>query len=130
MTIDDIENTLPNGFHDAVIRKLDIDYTKREGSLVIEVNAGNIEDDQVCRRIGKLTLTDIVFFVIEPPDPNYPYKKSDGLWIASSGLVNSLKLPTRLPNLQPCDGFAHYFFINDWNAFIYLAAMDANFEWC
>jgi hypothetical protein len=73
--------------------------------------------------MGRLTLFGFLFCAIEPPDPQYPYQKAEGLWIARSGSANSQKLPTKLPDTLPKGAFVHYFFINDWNAFIYLSAI-------
>jgi hypothetical protein len=35
----------------------------------------------------------------------------------------------RLPKPIPDSVFAHYFYVNDWNAFIYIAAASAQFDW-
>ena len=38
------------------------------------------------------------------------------------------KFPDLIKTL-PKSAIAHYFFNSDWNAFIYVAAMSAEFEW-
>ncbi|MDP3110722.1 MAG: hypothetical protein Q8M71_01290 [Thermodesulfovibrionales bacterium] len=133
MTIEEIEKELPNGFHDAVLTKIAIDYEKRKIMLEIEVNISKSDlPDEVCReasRAGRLTLSGLLFCVIESPDPQYRFHETKNLWISDSGSVKSLKIPARLPTILPNGAFVHYFFVNDWNAFIYLAAMDALFEW-
>ena len=35
----------------------------------------------------------------------------------------------KLPGLLPREAFSHYFYIGNWNSFIFLAATDAKFEW-
>jgi hypothetical protein len=129
MTIEEIEKNLPNGFHDAILNKINIDYIRREADLEFEVDVSIPEKSEEAHRIGKLILFGLFFCVIESPDSQYPYQKADGLWIADSGLTNTEKLPQKLLDMLPKGAVVHYFFVNDWNAFIYLSATDAKFEW-
>lgn len=132
MTIDEIEMKLPNGFHDASLKKIHIDYIKREANLEIDVHIGTPEDKKETYRTVSLKLDGLQFYVIEPPDPQYFLQGTKGHWIADSAPLESLeseKLPKKLIECLPKGAFIHYFFISDWNAFIYLAAMDASFEW-
>lgn len=133
MTIEEIEKTLPNGFHDASLEKLNIHYDTREAELEMLVDVGNpdapSEEAREGTRKGVLTLTSFLFCVIEPPDSRSSYQEVRGLWIADSGPAISTKLATKLPGPLPKGAFAHYFFINDWNSFIFIAAEDARFEW-
>lgn len=132
MTIKEIEKSLPNGFHDAKLVKIDIDYVNREGKFYIQVDIGtsdNMLESHESYRAGLLKLKGLLFCIIDPPDFKCPFQGEDGLWITDSGVakhgMGSISLPTELPS----GAFAHYFFINDWNSFIYFAAMDASFEW-
>lgn len=133
MTIVEIEKTLPSGFHDASLGKLNIDYDKREAKLEILVDIGEPdsprEELKEANRKGILTLSGLLYCVLEPPDSRTTYQKAQGLWIADSGPVDSAKLRTKLPEPLPEGAFAHNFFINEWNAFIIIAALDAQFEW-
>jgi len=131
MTIEDIEMNLPNGLHDARLIKLDIDYVEREARFHLRVNVTGIEsqDEPEEYRWGSLTLSGLLFCVIEPPDSRYPYRNSSGLWITSSEPVTSEDVLAKLPCPLPDGAFIHYLFVNDWNAFIYIAALDAHFEW-
>ncbi len=134
MTIEDIENNLPNGFHDANLIGVNIDYVKREVTLDIEVDIsspesrseGNMEN----YRRGILTLLGLLFCVIEPPDFQYADLDNKGLWITGSNPVRPAEIPTKFPTKLSEDAFVHFFYISNWNASIYLAAMDARFEWC
>ncbi len=131
MTLEEIEMSLPNGLHDAHLAKLDIDYVKREARFHIHVDVSDAESKETSGqyRSGNLTLLGLLFCVMEPPDSRYPYRDNRALWITSSGPVRSEDISVKLPEPLPQGAFVHYLFVNDWNAFIYLAAMDANFEW-
>jgi len=131
MTVEEIEMSLPNGLHDANLAKLAIDYVNNEAVFDIRIDVSDAEstDQSEQCRFGSLTLSGLMFCVIEPPDPRYTYRNSSGLWITSSGPVTSDDILTKLPRPLPQGAFVHYLFINDWNAFIYIAAMDAHFKW-
>ncbi|MBI3572574.1 MAG: hypothetical protein HY092_00020 [Candidatus Kerfeldbacteria bacterium] len=133
MTIEEIEKTLPSGFHDACLEKLNIDYGKREVTLEISVDIGAFDSPRgelkEANRKGILTVSGLLFCVIEPPDSRSPYQKAKGLWITDSGPVKSAKLLAKLPESLPNGVFAHYFFINEWNAFIIVVATGARFDW-
>jgi hypothetical protein len=86
--------------------------------------------EREARRRGVLTLTGLLYFVIEPPDPGYPFEESpSGLDITSDGATSTLDTRHALPPLEDGAVFAHYFWVNDWNAFIFVAARGAVFEW-
>ncbi|MBI2413957.1 MAG: hypothetical protein HYV24_12205 [Deltaproteobacteria bacterium] len=134
MTIEQIERGLPNGFHDAKLKRIDIDYEKREAKLDLQASIGNPEsEDEKLRdtyRSCRLILSGFIFCIIEPPDTRYQYKEVSLLWITDSGSVSPAMILTKFPYQLQKGAFVHYFFVNDWNAFIYLSAMDARFEWC
>lgn len=132
MTIDEIEKKLPNGLHDASLEKIQIDYVRQEAKFEIGVNIGTPQDKSEKRRIGILRLDGLQFCVIDPPDPKYPFQDAKGLWLVDSGPIEDLKsenLQKKLIEHLPKGAFIRWFFINDWNAFIYIAALDAHFEW-
>jgi hypothetical protein len=132
MTIKEIESNLPNGFHDANLKTISIDYVTRKAELDITVDISNAEapeeDATEDYRDGKLILSGLLFCIIEPPDLRSADLNADGLWITSSGTVKPGEMLKDLPLLLPEGAFVHYFFVNNWNASIYLAAMDARFE--
>jgi hypothetical protein len=126
MTLEEIENTLPNGFHDARINKINLDYAKRVATFYLEIWVADSEEEtRENYRAAKLTLSGLLFCVIEAPDPKYPYHEEKALWVdAGSSKLGDLSL-TQLPEPLPSGAFTHWFFVNDWNAFIHVAATDA-----
>jgi hypothetical protein len=77
-----------------------------------------------------LKLSGLLYCAIEPPDANYSYGEARKLWVDTGALESasirpSVKLPERLPE----GAFACWFFVHDWNSFIYVAAMEASLEW-
>jgi hypothetical protein len=128
MTIEEIEGNLPNGFHDASLKRIEIDYVKMVAVLDIDVDTSSPDTDEEYRE-GRLTLTGLLFCVIDPPDFRSPVKTTEGVWIADSGQATTEQLTTKLPGPIPAGVFVHYFYINDWNAFLYVAAASARLDW-
>jgi hypothetical protein len=132
MTIKEIEKQLPNGFHDSKLKRVAINYEKREIELLFDVFVERRQDEHtggVRFREGTLKAFGLFSCVIEPPDPNYLCQLGMGLWVADSGEIAEGNCPIKLSYALPKSAFGHYFYINDWNAFIYLIASEARFEW-
>ncbi len=121
-------------FHDASIERITLDYVARKAVLDCSICIGNPDAADVvsreARRRGRLIFLGLLYCVIDPPDSSYPYKDSEGLWLKDDGpVVTSVVSGERLPQNLPDGAFSHTFFINDWNAFIYIAGESVRFEW-
>lgn len=133
MTLEEISDSLPNGFHDAQIKKLNLDYVNREATFDLEIWIGTDSstkgEERDAYREARLTLSQLLFCVVEPPDPNYPYQEGKPLWVdAGSSLPTQTSTSIRLPEPLPEGAFIHWFFVNNWNAFIHVAAENARLE--
>jgi len=140
MDIEEIGRTLPNGFHDAEIRSMTIDYSKPEATFVLYIPTGTPETGTwEPFRLGALKLEGLLYCVIEPP--GYTMKQdsppvedfvpeADYPWLtADSSDFGQLKSYPALPEPLPVGGFRHWFYDCNHNSFIYVAATNANFEW-
>jgi hypothetical protein len=126
MTIDEISKTLPNGFHDARLIGLQIDFERESAwiELGIDFSHSDIETDAVLRR-ARLILSGLCYFVVEPPGVDYAY---DQQFISSdSSDFGELAAVPDLPRL-PGGSFAHWFYSSS-NSFIYVAAANAELDW-
>ena len=130
MTLEDIAAELPNGFHDAFLRLLAVDYVDRRATLGLNVWVGNLDaatdaEREVYRPVTVI-ISGLLWCIIEAPETT-DYPGVDGLWI-DSGPVSSLKNTPAIPTV-PDDVFAWWIFVREWNAFIYIAGTDASFDW-
>ncbi|MGD9631179.1 MAG: hypothetical protein AB7V18_18235 [Pyrinomonadaceae bacterium] len=118
MTIDEISKTLPNG-----LLRLQIDFEHERASVDFAVDISNIgTGSETVSRRGRLNLSGLVYFVVEPPDETYSY---DQQFISSdSSDFSELASVPKLPN----GSFAHWFYLSA-NNFLYVAAVNAEFEW-
>jgi hypothetical protein len=133
MKLEEIEDNLPNGFHDSHIKTIHIDYEKRLIRMLLDIWVGNptsgIESVRETYKSGELFIKNFYYFVIEPPDPRYEYSKPSTLWIDARPLkTNPTNVEVKLPSNIPENAFIYRVFVNNWNSFIYFAATDAALE--
>lgn len=135
MTFDELERSLPNGFHDAEVSRIAIDYCA--GSLVLNADfwIGDLDASEPARREerrhGVLTVDGLVFCAIEAPDPGVPLVAGGGPVTASGDSPDSNSGPSqgRLIARLPPGTSCYRLFISEWNAFIYIAARTVRLEW-
>jgi hypothetical protein len=131
MTFEELDQRFPNGFDDAEILGLTVDYQSRTATLQISLR-GNLPNspyrDQY--RQAKLTARDFYYLSIEPPDSDH--LRPQGPQITVDGLPED---PANFPLFEhlkltlPAGAFCCRFYVHDWNSFIHLAAKNAEFIW-
>jgi hypothetical protein len=127
--LDEIQINLPNGFHDAEIKSFVINYVERTLVFDLMLWVGDLESSNEAEREayvrGVLTISGFNFCVIESPDSQYPYTAGKPIRIDSGpGLPPHVSFSAD----PPADAFDHWFFVQDWNSFIYFRARDAHLE--
>lgn len=134
MTLDELDHILPNGFHDAQLFSLELNYAAGSAKLHLKLLVGWPEDpgeEREAYQEAILTITGLCFCSIEPPQSTYPFLP-DGkpIWL-SGDAAKPDHLPT-LPELVekfPSGAWCYRFFMDDWNAFIHIAGRDAECAW-
>jgi hypothetical protein len=132
MTFEELDQRFPNGFDDAEITNLTIDYRNRIAILHLNLR-GNLPDSPNSQDYERavLTVNGFYYFSIEPPDPDhisYPQHSKitvDGL----SEDSRDFPLFEHLKPTLPIDAFCCRFYVHDWNSFIHIAAQNAEFSW-
>src|SRR5579862_191828 len=132
MTFEELSKDLPNGFHDAWIKSINLNFKNHSILIDLDLCVGNPEDvnpDEM--RSGTLKVLSPYLFLIDPPDSKHQLMPSQGsLWIdgdtVKTGQNAELdKFRTQLP-----PGACLYrFFVDDWNSFMYFAAAGVEFSW-
>ena len=127
MTIEKLENKFPNGFHDAMLVGMVVDFPTESICIVLDVDCDD-PDPNVYTRI-RFRLTGLSLFIVDPPDVRISLSYGDS--IEASGYETSDKM---LPDLEsyrknvPAGSFFYSFFLNHWNSFIHVAAISAELE--
>lgn len=131
MTFEELDALYPNGFVDAEIGSLSLDYHNHTAELQLNLRGNSCDSpnhDEYQRAV--LLLRGFYYFVIKEPD-------SDHLWypegpVQVNGYPEDASQFPLFQLLKPklSDGaFCCRFYVHDWNSFIHVAARDAQFSW-
>lgn len=126
MTLEEIIATIPEGFHDAILDQLSIDYEASTITMRVNLCLGLPHEENPARnRRGKaaLLLRGMQYCVVEKPEDN-------GHGLPSHFHATMKDFPTRPDMADAVPGlenghFAHSFFIFGWNCCIHIAAQSA-----
>ncbi len=124
MTIEELNHTLPNGFHDAELFSVSVDYERGVCVLGLEIDL-----DSSGARV-ELILTGLVYCEVQVPDASYPFAGSGSVEV--SGCVTTeqvLHSFADLRRMSPPETFFYSFFVKTWNSFIHIAAKSAELRW-
>jgi len=130
MTFEELDALYPNGFSDAYVQKLTLDYQNRNIEVQLSLR-GNPPESPNCGEYQRaiLVLRDFYYFVIEPPDAEhlwYPERPIQVNGYPDDG--NQFPLLEHLKPHLSSDAFCCRFYVHDWNAFIHVAARNAQFS--
>ena len=127
MTLEELAATLPNGFHDSSFKTIFVDYERHRATFGLELLVGtpDANDRAAMERVrdADLTLEGLQFLVLQRPDPREPVGEGYG-----ADLIQAERLPDSLKN-SPDGCFVSGFFVNGWNASVYVSAKSASLKW-
>jgi len=131
MTFEELDALYPNGFDDAEIEKLVLDYRNRTVEMQVNLRR-NLPDRSNCDEYQRaiLLLRRFYYFVTEPPDADhllYPERP-----IQVTGYPEDAKqfpIFEHLKSKLSSSAFCCRFYVHDWNSFIHIAASDAQLSW-
>jgi hypothetical protein len=130
VTLEELEDSLPNGLHDAEIQRICIDYQERTMAIDISVFVGDVDaplEKREAYRDGTLLISGLRFATIEPPDARYPFSTPGASRIDSCDMTKHLN-PSLL-EAMPQGVFVRSFFVDNWNAFVHVAGVTAEIQW-
>lgn len=123
MTLEELENSLPNGLHDSLLRSLVIDYSGASALLVVDIDIQEDESAAPVYRRAQITLSGLFFVAIEPPGQIDDHWPPDGLAI-DAGPGSRSRVPS-----PPSGVFVHWIYVIAWNSFVHVAARNATLAW-
>lgn len=139
MTWAELDNTLPNGFHDSAIKSLSIDYEHRTLRLEVSLKVGDPNGHREQRddvRDAQIGISGVAFFVVDPPssDAYHDFKSPGELWISDAYETRSIPAFTKtiykeLLEAVPPETFVQSFFVREWNSYLHIAATDCAIKW-
>ena len=123
---EDLERSLPNGFHDAELLSLHVDYADGQATVELNVDTGDSEglaDTVEVYRRARVRFLGLKLFAVDPPGTAGPFVISTVA--AGSGDPPTAKVEPHLP----ADCFLVWFFLTSFNSFVRIAAKDVHLEW-
>ncbi len=134
LSFEELARDLPNGFHDAEIRGISLDYLTQAAvfSMNLLVGVGTPDNKNLSLyRAATIKISGLLLFFIESPHPKYNFVL-DGDPLSVSGdsvrVGQNREMDLLLPAL-PDNAWAYRFFLDEWNSFMYIAATSAEFSW-
>ena len=132
MTFEEIDQELPNGFHDGKIRSISIDFVNTSLAIGMELHVGERNDPDPERyRLGTLRVTSPCLFFIEAPDARYPFIPHGSPLNVDGDSVSIGQSPEvdRLLPVLPAKAIVYRFFLEEWNSFLYLGGARVELSW-
>ncbi len=132
MTFEELDEKLPNGFHDAKIHAINVDFAGRRVVIRMGLLTGLPETESPEGwRAATLTVQPAYLSFIEPPDASYPFMPQgrplnvDGspVTMAQGAAIDEL-----LPIL-PKGATTFRFFLEEWNSFFYISGGGVDLSW-
>ena len=127
MTLEEVAASLPNGFHDAELQRFEMDYVHRTLRFDLVVWIGDDSRGRETYRSTRLTLDDVAFLVIEPPDTNYPWITPGPIRI-DAGEGQPAQSSSTLPTAPPGTHTA-WVYLEQMNRYLLFATSSASLEW-
>ena len=132
MTFEELEQTLPNGFHDAAIREISLDVMTRSIAMALDLLTGQPgEPNPDLYRPGTLKIVPAYLFFVEPPDLHYSFVLNGSRLKVGGDFVKAgqNEVVDRLLEKLPTDATAYRFFLEKWNSFLYVAGGSIELSW-
>jgi hypothetical protein len=131
MTFDDLDARFPNGFVDAEITEIGLNYETRTATINLNLRT-NVADSASANTYQKaiLTIRAFYYFSVEPPDSEHLSSPLHSK-IVVDGLPedpNTFPLTVKMTDGIPAAAFCCRFYVHDWNSFIHVAGPEAEFH--
>ncbi len=137
MNWDELEQLLPNGFHDARLDEISINYRARTAVFELELWAVTerpehrpAEVPNLYRR-GKVTFLGLLACTMDVPNGEYQVPDACELWVDVAPMSYAIsEFPSWPKEPLPEGAFSRaFYFLNDAASYVHIAAQDIDFEW-
>lgn len=125
MTLEEVENSLPSGFHDARLHRLEIDWTSAQAAFELWVDVTDTDDTQEYVQRARVEISGLGFISFEAPQSVNEATSAKGLWIDAEALSVA---PDGYPPI-PSGYFLHRIYVNNWNRFLFVCGQEATLIW-
>jgi len=130
VTIDELDQSLLNGFHDAFIHTIRLDYAKRTACMEMSIWVDDPDESPEFRELYRdavLEFEGMQCVLLDPPHPDYPFARAEPLWVDLD--VRPPDPPIEAFAKLPKGAFVARFYVRNWNSWIDVAATSASLRW-
>jgi hypothetical protein len=131
MTLEEIEELLPNGLHDAQIQRMTRDYERAELVLKVMVLVGLPSEPRPDRdryRTADIVFRQVYFCSVGLPQPESAFKHPGSVWFLYERMPPNV-IPDSLAKTLPSGAQCYSLFVKDWMSEMHVAAEDVSFSW-
>jgi len=131
MTLEEIEKSLPNGFHDAQLRSITHNYDLATLIIHVGILTGLPEDPislHSAYRDASISFSDVFLCSIEPPDNERIVGVRGSVWF-QFWRTESGTLSPKLSDRFPTGALSYTLYIHEWESSIHIVAGDVSFSW-
>ena len=135
MTFDELQALLPNGFHDAFLRALSIDYVGRRAQMELEVLVGRPDGkdyhEREAYRRGRLEFSGLLLVSADVPNQEFLAEAINGLRVDVAPTGDGQFVKHGWPDEPLPEGafLRSFYFTDEANSFLHIAAQDVNWTW-
>jgi hypothetical protein len=129
--MEELEDSLPNGFHDSLIQRITRDLIAGELVMDLEILVGLPREPRVDRdryQAARIVFRQVLFCSIELPGGNSAFRAAGSVCFSWERTLPGV-LPESLTRALPGGALCYSFFIQDWHSHIHIAATDLDFSW-
>lgn len=129
MTLEELDETLPNGLHDARIAKVLHNFKDATVELKVEVLIGLPDDLKAnAYRNATVVFSKVLFAAVQMPENHRILGVPGSIWFIFSRLRRE-ELDAKVAKGIPDSALCYSLYVLEWEACINLAAMSMSFDW-
>ena len=131
MTLEDLDETLPYGLHDALIRTMSHDYEAASVKLEVEILVGLPGDappDRSRYRNGEVLFHRTLFCAVDVPGSARSLPHPGSIWFKFWRMEPGALMEKLTPLLTP-ETLCYSLYILEWESQIHIVAADVSFSW-
>jgi hypothetical protein len=130
MTLEELDNSLPEGLHDAQIRSYRRDFELATLTLVARVVVGLSQEskNRLLYRDGEIIFHGVQYVVSEFPGAESTFRDAGCVWFSFSRTEPGIISEDLSSALAP-DILRYSLFVLEWHSSIHIAAREVSFTW-
>jgi hypothetical protein len=131
MTLEELDEQLPNGLHDAKLRSITHNYEIGALTICVEILTGlpdNPPPTQFAYRDAVISFSNVLLCHIEQPENERIVGVRGSVWFRYWRTEPGI-LPPKLSARFPTDALSYTLYILEWESSIHIVAGDMSFSW-